>query len=285
MIRPAWAVLPLVLLFGACSYAVHPVEQPHVQLIAESYGPAEIRAALIRAMERRKFTAEKEEEGRITAHFQKSDRSLRVVVEYTPTQFGVRYVDSAGFGEAKDPTTGAAVVDTRYDDMVRTLEKVIVEELRRPAKEAAAAERHRQEYEAMLQMSRQAGGPGPGRGGEQRRRTPRRATPRRPRPARTPPRRTRTPPRRRQTHRRPRSSTRPSSRTTCRTTAGTWSSTTTASSPSRSATRPSRPYGRARASRRSTLAWPTAATAPASARSAAAADPVTEGGAAGRRIG
>ena len=48
------------------------------------------------------------------------------------------------------------MIDTRYDDMVTALEKVIVEELRRPAKEAAAAERHRQEYEAMLQMSRTA---------------------------------------------------------------------------------------------------------------------------------
>jgi hypothetical protein len=154
MLRSVCAILPVVLLLGACR-SVHAVDAPHVQLIAESYGPPEIRAALIRAMERRKFSAEKEEEGRITAHFQKSDRSLRVVIEYSPTQFGVRYVDSTGFGETKDPA-GAAMIDVRYDDMVNALEKVIVEELKRPAKEAAAAERHRQEYEAMLQLSRTA---------------------------------------------------------------------------------------------------------------------------------
>jgi hypothetical protein len=148
-------VLPLALL-GACSHPLHPVEAPRVQLIAESYSPAEIRAALIRALDRRKFVAEREDEGMIMARWQKKDQTAHVAVEYTQTQFGVRYLDSAGFAETKDPTSGALMVDSRYDDMIATLEKVIVEELRRPAKERADAERHQREYDAMMQMARTA---------------------------------------------------------------------------------------------------------------------------------
>src|ERR1700733_6323277 len=110
MIRPVHAILPLALLLGACSRPLHPAEEPHVQLIAESYAPAEIRAAMIRALDLRKFVAEKEEEGHITARFQRSDHSAHIVVDYSPTQFGVRYLDSTGLGETKD-ASGTLMVD------------------------------------------------------------------------------------------------------------------------------------------------------------------------------
>ena len=155
-------ITPLLLLslslslLAACSRPLHPVEAPRVQLIAESYSPAEIRSALVRALDHRKFVAEREEEGQITARWEKKDQVAHVAVEYTPTQFGVRYLDSRGFGETKDPASGALMLDSHYDDMVASLEKVIVEELRRPAKERADAERHQRQYDAMMQMARTA---------------------------------------------------------------------------------------------------------------------------------
>ncbi len=155
MIRPTSIVLLSLSLLAAC-HPLHPVEAPRVQLIAESYAPAEIRAALVRALDRRKFVAEREDEGQITARWEKKDMVAHVAVEYTQTQFGVRYLDSRGFGETKDPTSGALMVDSHYDEMVASLERAIVEELRRPAKERAAAERHQREYDAMMQMARTA---------------------------------------------------------------------------------------------------------------------------------
>jgi hypothetical protein len=148
-------IVPLAVLFGACGHPLRSAEAPHVQLIAESYPPSEIRAAVIRALDKRKFTAEKEDEGRIVARFQKGDESVHIAVEYAAAQFGIRYLGSTGLGETRD-ASGTLMVDNRYDDMVTRLDKGIAEELKRPAKERAAAERHEREYQAMIQLARTA---------------------------------------------------------------------------------------------------------------------------------
>jgi len=154
-----WCVRVLVpftfLVASACSHPLRPAEEPHVQLISASYPVSEIRAALVRALQLRKFTPEREEEGRIFAHFQKKDETVHIVVEYSVTQWGIRYVDSSGLGETKD-ANGTLMVDSRYGDLVNRLDKGIADELKRPAKEAAAAERHEREYQAMLQLGRTA---------------------------------------------------------------------------------------------------------------------------------
>jgi len=134
-------VLPLALLLGACGgHTLRSAEAPHVELIAASFPTTEISAALIRALEKRKFTIENEHDGRLLARFQKGGQSIHVAVEYSTTQFGIRYLDSKGLGERKNEA-GTLMVDSHYDDIVGKLDKVIAEELKRPAKERDAAER------------------------------------------------------------------------------------------------------------------------------------------------
>jgi hypothetical protein len=145
----------LALLLAACGHELRPAEAPHVQLISASYPVAEIRAALVRALERRKFTAEREEEGRILARFQRKGEAAHVSLDYSQTQWAVRYVDSSGLGETRD-AGGALMVDKRYEDLVSRLDKAIDEELKRPAKERAAVERQEREYQAMMQLARTA---------------------------------------------------------------------------------------------------------------------------------
>jgi hypothetical protein len=128
---------------------LRPATAPHIQLISESYAPAEVRAALVRALRSHRFAAEAEEEGHITARFTRGQEMARVVVDYTQSQFGVRYLESAGFGATTNPT-GVVLVNRRFDDLVAKLEKGIVDELQRPAKDRARAEKQEREYQLML---------------------------------------------------------------------------------------------------------------------------------------
>jgi hypothetical protein len=154
----ARVLAPLALLLTvACGHTpqLHPANEPQVQLIAESYPIAEIRAAMVRSLDSRKFSAEREEEGRIFARYERKGETLHVSIEYSPTEFAVRYLASSGMSETTD-ASGAVLVDKRCTDLMSGLEKTIKEELKRPAKERAAAERNERAYETMLQMARTA---------------------------------------------------------------------------------------------------------------------------------
>jgi hypothetical protein len=125
---------------GGCGHEMRSAQAPHVQLLAESYSTVQIRAALIRALEKRRFAIESEQDGRVLARFQRGGESVHVAIDYSTSQFDVRYLDSTGLGEKKDEA-GTLMVDSRYDELVAKLDKGISEELKRPAKERAAEER------------------------------------------------------------------------------------------------------------------------------------------------
>lgn len=120
-------------------------------LVARPQRPAEVRAAVIRALEFRKFTPEAEEEGRIIAHLDHGDERLQIAVEYSPTQYAVRYLASTGLQTQAAPD-GEVLVDRRWMSWVKTLKTRIAEELKVPAREAAEAAKQEREYQLMIEQ-------------------------------------------------------------------------------------------------------------------------------------
>ena len=120
-------------------------------LVARPQSPAEVRAAIIRAMQFRKYSPESEEEGRIIAHLDHGDERLQVAIEYSPTQYAVRYLSSSGLKTAAAPD-GEVLVDRRWVSWVKTLKARIAEELQVPARQAADAARQEREYQLMIEQ-------------------------------------------------------------------------------------------------------------------------------------
>ena len=93
----------LALLLAACgtSYTSTRVADP--VLVAKSDSPAEVRAAVVRALAARKFIAKSEEPGKIVAELDRGSEKLVVAVEYSSTQYLVRYVSSSGLKTKPGP--------------------------------------------------------------------------------------------------------------------------------------------------------------------------------------
>ncbi len=117
-------------------------------VLLEGQDVAEVRAAIIRAMKSRKFRPEREEPGLIMARLERGDVTIQVAIEYSSTQFVIRYLSSVGL----ETTTveGETLVDDEYSKYTNKLAAVIEKELQRPAKERDQRERERREYELML---------------------------------------------------------------------------------------------------------------------------------------
>jgi hypothetical protein len=127
---------------------------PDAVLMADAQSPAEVRAAVVRALASRRFTTESEQAGRVVARLDKGSERLRVAVEYTGQQYAVVYLDSAGL---KTKTENVEVlVESSYKSWTDKLKHAIGEELKRPAKERAEAERREREYQLLLQAQRTA---------------------------------------------------------------------------------------------------------------------------------
>ncbi|MRG95791.1 hypothetical protein [Polyangium spumosum] len=124
-------------------------------LIARAESPAEVRAAVIRAMAGRKFSALGEEPGKISARLDKRDITLDVDIEYSGTQYVVKYVRSTGLATKPGPN-GEVLVDGHWSGWVRGLKSRIGEELLVPKKEAAETAQREREYQLLLEQHRTA---------------------------------------------------------------------------------------------------------------------------------
>jgi hypothetical protein len=133
-----------------------PAASADVVLIAQAQPPAEIRAAVVRALKDRRFQTESEVPGRIVARYERGEEGLRVAVEYSETQFVVRYVDSNGIRAMNDPASGQLLVDDRCAKWMRGLKESIDHELGRPAKEREEAARRERDYQLMVEQQRTA---------------------------------------------------------------------------------------------------------------------------------
>ncbi|HVY47166.1 MAG TPA: hypothetical protein VHB21_14865, partial [Minicystis sp.] len=116
----------VALALAGCGHTpvLRPVSEPRVELISVAYGMPEIRAAIIRALASRKFAPEREEPGRIIAKYTRGGQAARVTIEYTATQFLIRYVESDGIPSRTDPS-GLMLVDEVYEKWVTALDKTI----------------------------------------------------------------------------------------------------------------------------------------------------------------
>ncbi len=144
-------VLASSLLIAGCGTTFVSTRAVEPVLVARPQSPAEVRAAIIRAMQFRKFSPESEEEGRIIAHLDKGDTRLQIAIEYSPSQYAVRYLSSTGL-ETQTAPSGEVLVDKRWLAWAKTLNSRIAEELKVPAREAAEAARQEREYQLMIEQ-------------------------------------------------------------------------------------------------------------------------------------
>jgi hypothetical protein len=147
------AVIALLVL-AACGTSYFPPPNDPV-LIANPEPPAEVRAAVVRALQDRRFITEQEEGGRITARHERGEMMLRVAVDYDGARYAVRLLASSGFKSATAPD-GSVAIEARGAKELKALQNAINQELQRPAKEAAEAEKHEREYRLMLEQQKTA---------------------------------------------------------------------------------------------------------------------------------
>lgn len=144
-------VLASSLLVAGCGTTFVSTRVAEPVLVARPQSPAEVRAAIIRAMQFRKFSPESEEAGRIIAHLDHGDARLQVAIEYSPTQYAIRYLSSTGLQTAAGPN-GEVLVEKRWVSWTKTLNARIGEELQVPARQAAEAARQEREYQLMIEQ-------------------------------------------------------------------------------------------------------------------------------------
>lgn len=129
-------------------------------LIAEAHSPAEVRAAVIRALSEQRFTTEGEAPGEIRARFERGDQRFRVRIAYSETQYAVHYTDSVGY-QAHPQEGGDTLIESRYARLVDKLKKAVERELRKPAEEAAQREAEERQYQLLLEQARSGVAPAP----------------------------------------------------------------------------------------------------------------------------
>jgi hypothetical protein len=129
-------------------------------LIAEAHSPAEVRAAVIRALSEQRYTTEGETPGEIRARFERGDQRFRVRVAYSETQYAVHYTDSVGY-DVHPQAGGDTLIESRYARLVDKLKKAVERELRKPAEAAAQREAEERQYQLMLEQARSGVAPAP----------------------------------------------------------------------------------------------------------------------------
>ncbi len=126
-------------------------------LLQSANDPAALRAAIVRALEARRFTTEAENPGQIVASYQNRGQFLRLQIDYGPSEYRLTYLDSAGLGYQQDPRTGNPVIGPHYQRHLVSLQRTIGDEIERPEREAReAVEQQRQHELALAEQQRRS---------------------------------------------------------------------------------------------------------------------------------
>lgn len=153
--RGRWVALFALLTLAACGRRAVPLNTTTPVALEAQADPAELRAAIIRALEARRFVTESDQPGRIVGRFSHRGRTLRLAIDYTPTDYRITYVDSAGMGYQVG-RDGVPMISRHYDSWVRRLRDTIQDELGRPERERQEAiERDRQHQLQLAQAETQ----------------------------------------------------------------------------------------------------------------------------------
>lgn len=153
--RPRHLVIALAL-FGAvaCGRGAVPLNTTTPVLLQSQQEPDALRAALVRALDARRYTTERELPGQIVARFQHRGQMLRVQIDYGPTEYRISYVESTGMGYVVG-RDGQAMISRTYDRHLQQLQRTITDEIGRPEREAQEAADQQREHElAVLEEQR-----------------------------------------------------------------------------------------------------------------------------------
>jgi hypothetical protein len=151
----ATALFAGLLLVAACGGTSYEIPSQDPTLLAQPQPAAEVRGAVVSALVQRKFAAEGEEVGKITAHHSKGGMEMKIVVEYDESHYRVMLLGFGGYKSQPGPN-GTQVPEERLSKELLALKKSIDLELKRPAKERAEAERQEREYQLLLEQQRTA---------------------------------------------------------------------------------------------------------------------------------
>jgi len=143
-------------LAAACGRRAVPLTTTTPVLLQSQVEPEAMRAALVRALDARRYTTESEEPGTIVARFSHRGLMLRVRIEYGANDYRITYLDSAGLGYVQRPD-GSQMISPHYERYVAQLQQTIDDEIARPERERQEAiEQQRQHELAVAEQQRDA---------------------------------------------------------------------------------------------------------------------------------
>ncbi|MEM9862950.1 MAG: hypothetical protein AAF938_15250 [Myxococcota bacterium] len=137
----------------ACGGGVVAFNATSGAMVTQTDQASEVRAALSRALQQRRFTIESEAPGELVARLDHRSISLRVRIAYSPSEYRIEYLDSVGLDYQVDPETGRAMISRRYPRYIQRLEREIVSELGRPAREAQEAIEEQREHQLAMERA------------------------------------------------------------------------------------------------------------------------------------
>jgi len=151
------AVLLLAgVLAAACGRRAVPLTSTTPVLLQSQVAPDAMRAALVRALDARRFTMESEEPGALVGRYQNRGQMLRLRIEYGANDFRITYLESTGLGYVVG-RDGTPMISPRYDRYVAQLRQTIEDEIARPERERQEAiEEQRQHELAVAEQHREA---------------------------------------------------------------------------------------------------------------------------------
>ncbi|MEM6954432.1 MAG: hypothetical protein AAF411_11055 [Myxococcota bacterium] len=147
------AVLFQLLNLWACGGGVVAFNATSGAMVTQTDQAPEVRSALARALQQRRFTIESETDGELIARLDHRSVSLRVRIVYSGSDYRIEYLDSVGLDYQVDPETGRAMISRRYPRYIQRLEREIVSELDRPAREAQEAIDAERDHQLALERA------------------------------------------------------------------------------------------------------------------------------------
>lgn len=134
----------------ACGGRVVPLSPTISGIVSQTQDPVEVRAALSRALQSRRFTIESQAENQLVARMDHRGRVFRVQIDYDATGYRMSYLDSVGMNYQVSET-GQAMIHNNYNRYMARLERTIQDELGRPAREQEEALEDAREQQLELQ--------------------------------------------------------------------------------------------------------------------------------------
>lgn len=137
-------------LLMACGGRVVPLSPTISGIVTQTQDAVEVRAAISRALQSRRFTIESQAENQLVARMDHRGRVFRVQIDYDATGYRMTYLDSVGMSY-QISETGQPMIHNNYNRYMARLERTIQDELGRPAREQEEALEEAREQQIALQ--------------------------------------------------------------------------------------------------------------------------------------